>query len=227
MAASRKMSKMAADEPGRETEMLRLWGRETSSNVMKVIWLLEDLKIPYERIDVGGPFGRTQTPEYLAMNPMALVPTLDDDGFVLWESNAILRYLCQTRAPQSALFGPDAKARALIDHWMDFQQTTLNRPQSVLFVGYVRTQADQRDAKALDSALIEASKPWSIVDAALAQTPFISSPVLTLADIAFGVHVHRWFNLPIERPNLHHLRAWYDRLLALPIYDKHIARPMV
>jgi len=207
--------------------MLRLWGRATSSNVMKVIWLLEELQHPYERIDVGGPFGQTKTAEYLAMNPTSLVPTLDDNGFILWESNAILRYICQSYATMSSLFPPEPRSRAVIDHWMEFQQTTLNRPQSVIFQGLVRTPPEQRDNNAILAAVAEATKPWSIIDRALASHPFITGKELTLADIVFGVHVHRWFNMPIERPELPNLREWYDRLLALPIYAEHVARPLV
>jgi glutathione S-transferase len=194
---------------------------------MKVIWLLEDLQHPYERIDVGGPFGKTQTPEYLTMNPTSLVPTLDDDGFILWESNAICRYLCQRYAPTSKLFPPEARARAVVDHWMDFQQTTLNRPQSIVFQGLVRTPPEQRDEAAIAAAVTEAARPWSIVDAALAHGRFIAGDTLTLADIVFGVHVHRWFVMPIARPELAHLRRWYDDLLTLPVYAAHIARPLV
>jgi glutathione S-transferase len=209
--------------------MLRLWGRNTSSNVMKVIWLLESLGIPYERIDVGGPFGGTQTSDYLAMNPTGLVPTLEDDGFTMWESNAILRYICHTKAAGTRYFGPGEAARATIDQWLDYQQTTLNRPQSVLFVSYVRTPPEQRDAQALAKALVDAGKAWSVVDARLSADgrANICGDALTLADIAFGVHVHRWFSLPIDRPDQPALRAWYDRLLQGPIYASHIARPMV
>jgi glutathione S-transferase len=194
---------------------------------MKVIWLLEELKRPYERIDVGGPFGKTNTPEYLAMNPTSLVPTLDDNGFILWESNAILRYICQSYATASNLFPPEPRQRGVIDHWMDFQQTTLNRPQSVIFQGLVRTPPDQRDNDAIAAAVVEASKPWSIVDKALAGGKFITGQTLTLADIVFGVHVHRWFTMPIERPNLGNLQQWYEDLLKLPVYAEHIARPLV
>ncbi len=194
---------------------------------MKVIWLLEALKLPYERIDVGGPFGQTKTPEYLAMNPTSLVPTLDDDGFVLWESNAILRYICHRYAPDNALFPAEPHARATIDHWMDFQQTTLNRPQSIIFQGLVRTPPEQRDNVAIAAAVTEATKPWTIIDAALANAPFIAGETLTLADMVFGPHVHRWFVMPIERAALPHLRQWYERLLALPLYATYIARPLV
>ena len=207
--------------------MLRVWGRKTSSNVMKVVWLLETLKRPYERLDVGGPFGKTDTAEYRAMNPTGLVPTLEEEGFILWESNAILRYLCTAHAPQSTLFPSEPRARAIVDHWMDFQQTTLNRPHSVVFQGLIRTKPEQRDMAAIEAAVGEAGRAWRIVATALEQQTFIAGAALTLADIVFGVHVHRWFVMPIKRPEMPSLRAWYDRLLARPEYTAHVALPLV
>ena len=122
-----------------------VWGRATSSNVMKVLWGLGELNLPFERIDVGGSFGKTDTAEYRAMNPTGLVPTLQEDEFTLWESNVILRYLCHAHAPHSILWPQDPHARANIDRWMDAQQTVLNRPMGVVFWGLVRTPPDKRD----------------------------------------------------------------------------------
>ena len=118
-----------------------VWGRATSSNVMKVLWGLGELGLPFERVDVGGAFGKTDTAEYRAMNPTGLVPTLQEGSFTLWESNAILRYLAQAHGSDSPLWPADARARANIDHWMDAQQTVLNRPMSAVFWGLVRTPA--------------------------------------------------------------------------------------
>ncbi|MBV8615349.1 MAG: glutathione S-transferase N-terminal domain-containing protein, partial [Acetobacteraceae bacterium] len=166
-----------------------LWGRSTSSNVMKVIWLLEELHLPYERMDVGGPFGKTNTPEYRAMNPTGLVPTWEEDGFSLWESNAILRYLCAAHAPDSALFPRAPRRRADIDRWMDAQQTVLNRPQGVLFIGLIRTPPEKRDQAAITQAIGEAASAWGLIGAELGKHPFICGDTLTLADMCWGVHV--------------------------------------
>ncbi len=203
--------------------MLRLWGRANSSNVMKVIWLLEELKLPYERLDVGGPFGKTDTPEYRAMNPNGLVPTLQDDGFTLWESNAILRYICSANAPETPLWPREVRARANVDRWMDYQQTALNAPQGVAFLGLVRTPPEKRDMAAITAAANQVGRIWSILDAELGHHHYVAGDHLTLADMCFGPHIHRWFCFPIERPDAPHLRAWYERLLALPIYAKHLA----
>jgi len=204
-----------------------LWGRSTSSNVMKVIWLLEELKLPYQRIDVGGPFGKTDTAEYRAMNPTGLVPTLQEDDFTLWESNAILRYICNAHASDSSLWPRDQHARANVDRWLDAQQTVMNRPQGTIFLSYVRTAPDKRDQAAIAQAIPEATRAWGMIAAELGKHPFIAGNDLTLADIAWGVHVHRWFTIDFARPEIGNLRAWYDRLLSRPVYKEHIARPLV
>ena len=206
--------------------MLRVWGRTNSSNVMKVLWLLDELGLPFERIDAGGVFGRTDTAEYRAMNPLGLVPTLEDGGFTLFESNAILRYLCNARAPASPMYPTAPPARGTVDAWLDFQQTALNRPQGVVFAGLVRTPPEQRDNAAISAAVTEAGRIWGILDARLASRTFIAGDNLTLADIAFGVHAHRWFVMPIARPDCPHLHAWYERLLARPAYRRHAAQPL-
>ncbi len=195
---------------------------------MKVICLLEELRLPYERIDCGGPFGRTHTPEYLAMNPNSVVPTLQEDGFTLWESNVILRYLCDAHAPGSPLWPEEVRARAHIDRWMDWVQTTLSRPQSVVFQGLIRTPPEQRDTTAIDAAFVELGRIYGILDAALARhgQGYLAGPDYTLADIAVGPHLHRWFQFPMTRPHQPHLEAWYQRLLARPVYRTHCAVPL-
>ena len=204
-----------------------LWGRSTSSNVMKVIWTMEALKLPYERIDVGGPFGKTDTPEYRAMNPTGLVPSFQEDDFTLWESNAIMRYVCNAHAPDSSLWPRDQRARAVVDQWMDAQQTVQNRPAGVVFLGMVRTAPEKRDNAAIGQAVADTGRAYGMIAARLAKTPYICGDTLTLADIVWGVHVHRWFVMDIDRPDMPALRDWYDRLLSLPIYKEHIARALV
>jgi glutathione S-transferase len=204
-----------------------LWGRATSSNVMKVIWLLEELNLQYDRIDVGGSFGKTDTPEYRAMNPTGLVPTLQEDHFTLWESNAILRYICAAHAPDSSIWPQQPRVRANIDHWMDAQQTVLNRPMSVVFWGLIRTKPEQRDGAAISAAITETARAWSMVSAQLARQPFIAGDDLTLADFPWGPHLHRWFNMDFDRPDIPYLRAWYDRLLERPAYQAYVAGPVV
>ncbi len=203
--------------------MRRIWGRANSSNVMKVVWGLEELGLPYERIDAGGAFGRTETPEYQAMNPNGLVPTLEEDGFILWESNAILRYLATAHAPESPLWPREPRARGNVDRWMEWQQTTLNAPAGVIFLGLVRTRPEDRDQAAIERGIAAAGRVWGMLDRQLGRHPHVAGADFTLADIPLGVHVHRWFSFDITRPDLPNLRAWYDRLLARPAYKQHVA----
>ncbi len=206
--------------------MRTLWGRVNSSNVMKVIWLLEELHIPYRQVDAGLAFGQVNTPEYKAMNPNSLVPTLEEDGFTLWESHAILRYLAASNAPGHALWPDDLRARANIDRWMDWAQTAVTRPQSTVFQGLVRTPPERRDTGAIEAATHELGRVWGMLDAQLAQHAYVAGPEFTLADIPLAVHVHRWFSFMLPRPELPHLRRWYDALLHNPVYRTHVAKPM-
>jgi glutathione S-transferase len=206
--------------------MLRIWGRDNSSNVMKVLWLCEELGIPFERIDAGGAFGKTKEPAYLAKNPNALVPTIEDGDFVLWESNAIMRYLARTRAAGSAIYPADPKQAADCDRWLDWQLSALNPPMTTVFFTYVRIPEPERDMAATAKARDAAEALWGMVDAKLAGGDFVCGKDFTIADIALGIYAWRWFNLPIARKAMPRLEAWQERLKARPGHAKHIARPM-
>lgn len=205
--------------------MLKLWGRTTSSNVMKVLWLLEELRLPYERIDAGGAFGRTDTPDYRSMNPLGLVPSLEDGETRLFESNAILRYLCNAYAPNTSLYPVAPAARAEVESWMDFQQTAQSRPASTIFLGLVRTPPEKRDTAAIAAAVTELARIWAIcANQAQAKGGFLCGPTLTLADITLAPHLHRWFHMPIEnRPEVPGLRQWYDRMGPHEGFRRHVA----
>jgi glutathione S-transferase len=202
--------------------MLKILGRKTSSNVQKVLWCCEELGIPFEREDVGGNFGGNHTPEYLALNPNGLVPTVIDDGFVLWESNAIVRYLCAAHG-HGTLYPSDARRRADADRWMDWQQTTLGPPMGILFRGLIKSPPDVIAPTEMENAKAKAAPTWAMLDAQLRGRTFVAGDELTMADIALGNAVHRWFSLPIDRPQLAQVQAWYDRLRSRPAYYKHIA----
>ncbi|MCK8786348.1 glutathione S-transferase [Roseomonas sp. NAR14] len=200
-----------------------IWGRVNSSNVMKVLWLCAELGIEPRRIDAGMEFGRVRDPDYLAMNPNARVPTLSEaDGFTLWESNSICRYLCRTRAPESPIYPEAPRARADVERWMDWQLATLATGMTPLFWGLVRTPEPERNPKALARALDDASAAWRIVEARLEGREHVCGG-LTLADVALGPFLHRWFELPTARPDLPRLRGWYERLRARPAYATHVA----
>jgi glutathione S-transferase len=206
--------------------MIHVWGRPNSSNVMKVVWLLDEIGLADQRIDAGGPFGKTDTPEYRAMNPLGLVPTLQDDDYTLFESNAILRYLCLAHAPDNPIYPADPRARGTVEAWLEFQQTALGPAQGPVFLGLVRTPADQRDNAVISAAVARSGQMWALIDQRLSRQPYVAGSTLTLADIALGPHVHRWHAMPLARPDSPHLRAWYDRLLARPAYRQHVAIPL-
>lgn len=202
--------------------MLTILGHAASSNVQKVLWCAGELGLPFERRDVGGAFGGNKTPEYLALNPNGLVPTIDDDGFILWESNAIVRYLAAKHGAGS-LYPTDLRVRADADRWMDWQQTTIASPLGVLFRALLRKPAENVAADALDAAREKASSAWGMLDRALGSRAYVAGDALTIGDIALGNAIHRWHRLPIERPDLPRLGAWYARLRERPAYAKYIA----
>jgi glutathione S-transferase len=204
--------------------MLKIWGRANSVNVMKVLWAADEVGRPYERVDIGGAFGGNDQPAYLALNPNGRVPTIEDDGLTLWESNAIVRYLAG-RYGAGGLCPADPKARADADRWMDWQQTTAAPPMTTLFWGYVRTAPEKRDPAALEAARKQAAGIWPTLERALEKRAFVAGDSLTMGDIPIGCMVHRWFALPIERPALPALAAWYERLKQRPGY-RYVTIPM-
>lgn len=206
--------------------MITVWGRRNSVNVMKVLWLLEELGLDHRRIDAGGAFGRTRDADYLAMNPNATVPTLVmPNGFTLWESNTILRYLCRTQPGGNALYPEAAEARADVERWMDWQLAVLGEPMRVIFWTFVRTPEAERDLAAAARARDSAERLWRMVEARLGETGFIAGG-FSIADIVLGCFVHRWFALPVARPDMPVLRGWYERLLHRPAYRTHVAQPL-
>ncbi len=199
--------------------MLKIWGRANSANVMKPLWACEEMGVPFEREDVGGAFGRTRTPEYLAMNPNSRVPTIDDDGFVLWESNAITRYLCTKHDP-GGMAPSDPQAYADADRWMDWQQTTVLPIMTPIFWGLVRTPEAERKAEVIEAARRDGIGVWGILDERLKGRDYIMGDRLTMADIPVGPQLHRWMVLIQDRPSMPHLEAYYDRLMARPAFKK-------
>ncbi len=207
--------------------MLTIWGRATSSNVMKLLWLCEELGVPFERVDAGGAFGRTDEAAYRAMNPMARVPTIvEADGFSLWESNTILRYLAGKHAPGSALHPAEPRARAAVERWMDWQLGHLNPPMTTILFTLYRTPEPQRDLAALDRARAEAEGLWAIVEEALADRPWLAGWELSLADIALAPHLHRWMVFPVARRAMPAVGGWHERMMARPGFARHVAVPI-
>ena len=202
--------------------MLKIYGVKTSSNVQKVLWCCGELGLAFEREEIGGAFGKNRAPEYLALNPNGLVPTIDDDGFVLWESNVIVRYL-SAKHGMGTLCPADLQKRADIERWMDCQQTALVPHMGVLFRAMLRQPPDNIPEDLVRTAVQKAGDNWRILDARLSDRPFVGGAALSMGDIALGNAVHRWFKLSIERPDLRQVKRWYESLCERPSYREHIA----
>jgi glutathione S-transferase len=201
--------------------MLTIWGRLNSHNVKKVAWLAREIGLPHQRIDIGGAFGFSDA--YLEMNPNRMIPTIDDDGFVLWESNAILRYLAHCYAPR--LWPDDPQIRAAGDKWMDWQFHFADAMRAA-FLGLVRHAPDKRDHAAIERSAQEGGAMMRILDRELAQRPWLSGESFGIADIPMGVYAHTFFTLDIPRPDLSHARSWYEKLQDRPGYRELVMIPL-
>jgi len=202
--------------------VLKIWGRTTSVNVQKVMWAVAELGIAHERIDAGGAFGVVDKPEYAALNPNRLVPTIQDGEVTLWESAAIIRYL--TRKYGRGTLLPEGEPQfALADQWMTWADTTLYPSLiTTIFTGLIRTPATQRDERAIAAAVQRVGEKLGILDTVLAEHPYIMGDALTMADISAGALMYRYFTLPLARPSLRHVEAWYKRLAERPAYRTHV-----
>ena len=201
--------------------MLKILGRKNSSNVQKVIWACDEMGLPFEREDVGGPFGRNKDPEYLALNPNGTVPTIVEDGFALWESNAIVRYLASQHG-LGTLCPKDSHERARADQWMDWQQTVVGPAIFPVFFNLVRLKPEERDMNAVKVGRDKLAAALAILDKQLAKNSFIVGPRLTMADIPLGIVTYRWFTMAIERESFPALKKWYDRLVERLAFSKNI-----
>ena len=201
--------------------MLKVYGRANSINVQKVMWIVGDLNIPHTRDDVGGQFGKTKEDWYVKMNPNSVVPTIDDDGFILWESNTIVRYLAAKHG-KGDLLPTDIKARADAERWMDWLLTVLGPAMRDVFWGLVRTPPDKRDAKAIEDSRQKSYAALQILEKQLAGRDYVTGKSFMVADIPIGVFVNRWFKLPIERPKLANVEAYHARLKERPGFKTHV-----
>lgn len=205
--------------------MLKIWGRKTSSNVQKVLWCCGELEIPFERIDLAGEFGGNREEPYLSLNPNGVVPTIEDGDFVLWESNSIVRYLVQ-KYNGGRLLPDTPEGRGNANRWMDWQLTTLNAFLVPIFFGIVRTPEAERDPAAIEKAVAEAVPKWEIVERYLEGQSYLAGDSFSIGDIPIGIWAYRWFNMPIDRPSMPNVEAWYQRLTERPPYREHIMIPL-
>lgn len=205
--------------------MLQVYGRANSINVQKVMWTVAELELAHERHDVGGAFGGNDQPWFRALNPNGTVPTVDDEGTVVWESNAIVRYLAG-RYGTGGLWPEDPGTRARADMWMDWKQTTVIPALRPVFWQLVRTPAEHQDRSVIDGCATALDKTFAVLDGWLAERPYVAGEQFTMGDIPLGAAVYRWYALPLARTDVPNVAAWYARLEARPAFRDHVMIPL-
>ena len=194
---------------------LRIWGRLTSINVKKVVWTAQELGLDFERVEAGGVHGIVKTPEYMQLNANALVPVIEDDSYVLWESNVIVRYLCAKHS-MDQMYPADLHERFDAERWMDWQQTTVNPASRPGFWQLIRTPVEQRSAQVIADSNAAVERLMTVLDTHLAERHFMLEERFSMADIALGCEVHRWFGLMQALEKRPHLERWFAELRARP-----------
>ncbi len=193
---------------------LRVLGRTSSINVRKVLWTCAELDLHFEQVE--------SDPKLLAQNPNGLIPVIKDGDFVLWESNAICRYLAG-KHPHGTLLPDDPQARGRVEQWMDWQATELNSAWRYAFYGLVRKSAAHHDPGAIAQSLDAWTRCMRLLDAHFAHGgQFVTGEFFSLADVVLGLATHRWLMSPIERPHLDALHGYYQRLSVRPAFRAHV-----
>lgn len=205
--------------------MLRILGRITSINVRKAVWTAQELGLEFERIDAGGAFGVTKTPEYIGMNPNSVVPTLVDGDFILWESNVIVRYLCAKHSLGN-LYPIDLKERFNAERWMDWQQTTFNPSGRDAFWQLIRIPEPERDMKKVEASIASTEILLDRFEAHLSKNEYIAGNKLSMADIPMACELHRWFGLNLPSKSRPYVEAWYAKMLARPASRNVLTLPL-
>ena len=192
---------------------LRIWGRMSSINVKKVVWTAQELGLEFQRTEAGGLFGIVKTPDYMQLNPNSLVPVIEDDGYVLWESNVIVRYLCAKHS-SGKLYPETLQQRFDAERWMDWQQTTVNPASRPAFWQLVRTPPEQRNAAVIAESNLAVESLMATLDAHLARNAFMLGDRFSMADIPLACEAHRWFGLPQARAPRPHIERWFADISA-------------
>ena len=205
--------------------MLKLWGRVNSINVQKVLWALDELKVPFERVDAGMAFGVVNESFYKQMNPNSRVPTIEDDGFVLWESNAIVRYLA-AKYGAGTLSPSDLRERADAERWMDWASIHVSTAMGPAFMGLIRTPAEKRNMAQIAAAAEATAEQFKVLEQSLEGRDYVAGPRFTMGDIAVGVNVYRWYALDVKRPHLARIESYHERLKQRPAFKKHVMKPL-
>jgi glutathione S-transferase len=203
--------------------MIKIWGRKTSSNVQKAMWAVGELNLEHERIDVGGAFGKNREPAYLAMNPNGLVPTLEEeDGFLLWESNSVVRYLAGKHDRNGALEPKDPKQRALASQWMDWQLSVVGPAINQAFWGLIRTPPEKRDMAAIKTSQEKTTDAMKMLDTRLSKAQYVAGPSFSYGDIPVGIMCYRFVQLVPERPSMPNLDRWYEMISKRKAFQDHV-----
>lgn len=204
--------------------MITVWGRRNSLNVQKAMWAIGELGLEYIRHDVGGSFGGNTDSEFDKLNPNRVVPIIEDDGFRLWESNAIVRYLA-AKYGEGSLWPKDPATRASADRWMDWQQNVLYGALGPVFMAICRVPKAEQDHAAIVHHAESSAKAFTLLEPFLAGNDYVADNAFTMGDIPIGCCLWRYYSLPIERPVLPNLRAYYERLTERPAFQKHVMFP--
>jgi glutathione S-transferase len=200
--------------------MLKIFGRRNSSNVIPVMWAVGELGLPHERINIGGTFKGDNTENYLAMNPNGLIPVINDGGFILYESHAIVRYLCRNHS-MGNLYPDGSQQLAMADQWMEWHKFHVMMNIMPVFLNLVRTTKENCDMDLVEQKSKIAGQQLQVLDKHLEDRPYILGDAFSMADIPTGALLFKYFNLPIERPSLANVEAWYQRLCERPAYQTH------
>tara|TARA_Y100000589_G_scaffold215557_1_gene203413 strand:- start:111 stop:773 length:663 start_codon:yes stop_codon:yes gene_type:complete len=204
--------------------MLQVYGRKNSNQVIQLMWTVGELDLEYVRHNVGGSFGGLNSDEYGNLNPNRLVPTIVDDGFVLWESYAIIRYLCR-RYGFGSLWPEDPCQSGLADQWMEWTSSRFMGTFFPAFWNLIRTPKDKQDLEKVSTAAKDTGVLLQIIESQLEGNEFLIGDALTMGDIPLGSMMFKYFNLPIERPSLPNIERWYARLSERTAYCEHAMNP--
>ncbi|SLM25668.1 glutathione S-transferase family protein [Stenotrophomonas indicatrix] len=196
--------------------MLVLYGKPTSINVRKVLWLCAELDLPFSHDPAPAP-------DVLStLNPNRQVPVLRDGDFVLWESNSICRYLAARQA-RDDLLPAAAQARAQVEQWMDWQASDLNSAWRHVFMARVRQHPDFADDARAEASLEQWNRLMTVLDHQLAASnAYVAGTDFSLADIVLGLSTQRWRSTPGNKPALRHVDAWFERLHPRPGFNEHV-----
>jgi glutathione S-transferase len=217
--------------------MIRVWGRPTSTRTQRVLWALTEIGLDFDFVLASGTmgaegsvykgntaYGIIDTPEYRAMNPMGKIPTLDDNGFTLWESNTIVRYLAMKYAPE-LMYGGGIETFALASRWMDWDNVELIPGQHELVMQLVRLTPAERDPVATEKARQEQVARFQVLDDQLGRTRYVAGGAFTMGDIPVGIHARRWDLFGLDHPPMPNLERWYGELRQRPAFRTWVEDP--